>query len=308
MQSSRGRTEGVETPALPLSARPREAAPASRFLTAGDGVRLHFLHWPAGDGPVRGSVVLLHGIAGHAAWFAGVSEHLAAAGLPVYALDRRGSGRSEGGRGHLDRFEDALTDLQSALDRAAAEQPGLPRFLIASSWAAKLAVIHAAHSATCLTGLVLLEPVFVTRANLSLLRRLAVAAGHLVAPRWRLPLPVSPEMATPNREHVSRLRDDPLRLRSATARFYWETGRMDRLRTRLAPALRLPLLVLQGDADPIADLSATHRWLARVTSPDKTVILYSGAGHALDFEPDPRQFRADLLQWLLARSATPAPS
>ena len=67
----------------------------SRFLTASDGVRLHYLHWPSGRWPPRAVVVFLHGIASHAGWFEETAADLGGQGMAVYGLDRRGSGRSE---------------------------------------------------------------------------------------------------------------------------------------------------------------------------------------------------------------------
>src|SRR4029453_14711401 len=83
----------------------------SRFLEASDGIRLHHLRWVSeGDRP-SAVVVFLHGIASHAAWFAETAIVLSAHGVAVYGPDRRGSGLSGGGRGHLARFELALSDV-----------------------------------------------------------------------------------------------------------------------------------------------------------------------------------------------------
>ena len=47
-----------------------------RFLMAGDGVRLHCLHWHSQQSPPSAVLVFLHGIASHAGWFDGLSgEH-----------------------------------------------------------------------------------------------------------------------------------------------------------------------------------------------------------------------------------------
>ena len=73
----------------------------SAFLTAGDGVRLHYLRWRSRQSPPSAVVVFLHGIASHAGWFAETAADLNRQGVEVYGLDRRGSGRSGGPRGHL---------------------------------------------------------------------------------------------------------------------------------------------------------------------------------------------------------------
>ncbi|HYN17981.1 MAG TPA: alpha/beta fold hydrolase, partial [Actinomycetes bacterium] len=77
----------------------------SSFLTASDGVELHYQRWSSERSPPWAVVVFLHGIASHGGWFAETAADLSEQGVAVYAPDRRGSGRSGGPRGHLDRYE-----------------------------------------------------------------------------------------------------------------------------------------------------------------------------------------------------------
>jgi acylglycerol lipase len=273
----------------------------SGFLAAGDGVDLHYLRWPGAGTEPWAVLVFLHGIASHAGWFAETATDLAERGVAVYAPDRRGSGRSGGRRGHLDRYERAIDDVERVAGQAALECPGTPVFLAASSWAAKLAVVHAARRPPWLAGLLLLGPGLLARVNLSPARRAAVLAGHVVAPTARLPIPLTPELYTPSPRYRELIRADPLRLLEATTRFFWETARLDRLRARASAGLRLPLLVLQGEADAMMDVPATRAWFAALGVEDRTYLAYPGAGHTLDFEPDRTRYLADMLAWLSDR-------
>jgi alpha-beta hydrolase superfamily lysophospholipase len=270
----------------------------SRFLVAGDGVRLHHLHWRSGKSPPSAAVVFLHGIASHAGWFSETATDLNRHGVEVYGLDRRGSGRSGGPRGHLDHYERALDDVEQLVRLVAAEHPDTPVFLAASSWAAKLAVVYAAQRAAPLSGLLLLGPGLLPRVNLSPWQRVRVVAGHLVRPMARLPIPLTPELYTANPPYHDFIRADPLRLLDATLRFYWQTARLDRRRRRDSARLDLPVLLLQGDDDKMMDVPATRRWFERIGGEDKTYRAYPGAGHTLDFEPDRAQYLGDMLAWL----------
>jgi alpha-beta hydrolase superfamily lysophospholipase len=270
----------------------------SHFITAGDGVGLHYLHWRSERSPPTAVVVFLHGIASHAGWFAETAAELNRQGVEVYGLDRRGSGRSGGPRGHLDRYERALDDVEQLVRLVASEHPDTPVFLAASSWAAKLAVVYAAQRAAPLSGLLLLGPVLLPRVNLSPWRRVLVVAGHLVRPTARLPIPLTPELYTANPPYLDFIRADPLRLLEATTRFFWETGRLDRRRRRATARLRLPVLLLQGDDDKMVDVPATRRWFERLGAEGNTYRAYPGAGHTLDFEPDRSAYLGDMLAWL----------
>jgi alpha-beta hydrolase superfamily lysophospholipase len=221
----------------------------SHFLTADDGVRLHYLHWRSGRSPPSAVVVFLHGIASHAGWFTETAAALNRQGVEVYGLDRRGSGRSGGPSGHLDRYERALDDVEQFVRLVASEHSGTPIFLAGSSWAAKFAVVYAAQRAAPLSGLLLLGPVLLPRVNLSPWSRVRVVAGHLVHPMARLPIPLTPELYTANPPYRDYIRSDPLRLLEATTQFFWQTARLDRRRRRDSARLALPVLLLQGDGD-----------------------------------------------------------
>jgi alpha-beta hydrolase superfamily lysophospholipase len=180
----------------------------SHFITAGDGVGLHYLRWRSERSPPSAVVIFLHGIASHAGWFAETAADLNRHGVEVYGLDRRGSGRSGGPRGHLDRYERALDDVEQLVRLVAAEHPDTPVFLAASSWAAKLGVVYAAQRAAPLSGLLLLGPGLLPRVNLSLWQRVRVVAGHLVRPMARLPIPLTPERYTANPPYRDFIRAD----------------------------------------------------------------------------------------------------
>ena len=272
----------------------------SGFVEATDGVRLHLLRWPA---DARAVVVFLHGIASHGGWFGETATLLARGRVAVYAPDRRGSGRSDGPRGHLAGYHRALDDVELVMGMAAAEHPETPLFLAGSSWAAKLAIVYAALRPARLSGLLLLGPGLLPRVSLNPPRRAAVVVGHVAAPRLPVRIPLAPEMYTANPSYVDFVRGDPLRLLTATAQFFWTTAVLDRRRARAAARLRLPVLLLQGDADAMMDVSATRRWFDELPAADKTYRAYPGAGHTLDFEPEPNRGRylTDLRDWLSAR-------
>jgi alpha-beta hydrolase superfamily lysophospholipase len=157
----------------------------SRFLTASDSVRLHYLHWPSGRSPPWAVVIFLHGIASHAGWFGETAADLNRQGVEVYGPDRRGSGHSGGPRGHLTRYERALDDVEQVVRLVASDHRGTPVFLAASSWAAKLAVVYAAQRPAPLSGLLLLGPGLTAEVKLSPARRGSRPPAIMAARRSR---------------------------------------------------------------------------------------------------------------------------
>jgi alpha-beta hydrolase superfamily lysophospholipase len=295
--AARSQAEGAPTAS---HASPGQHVTGDGRLPAVDGVGLHFRSWVPSGRSASGVLLFSHGIASHGAWFSETAAVLAEHGLAVYALDRRGSGLSDGRRGHIDRYEQALGDLDRMVDLVSHQQAGLPLFLVGSSWAAKIAVAYAGRRQHRLAGLLLHGPGLFPRVDLSLPRKLAVLLLHRTWPSATIEIPLVPESYTTDPEHLEYIRRDQHRLLKATARFFWETRRLDRARDGLAARLTLPILLQIGDADPIMDAPATCRWVHNLKAPDRTIIVYRGASHTLDFERAPtlEAYRADLLGWL----------
>ena len=179
--------------------------------------------------------------------------------------------------------------------------PDVPVFLAASSWAAKLAIVYVTQPRGHPTGLMLLGPGLFPTVDLSLAGRLAVVGGHAVVLTAHLAIPLTPEHYTANPHYLDVIRKDRLRLLSVTLRFYWETARLDRLRSKASAAIALPLLVLQGEGDRMMDVPRTLAWVGGLPTDDATYVSYPGAGHTLDFEPDRSAYLDDMLGWMSAR-------
>ena len=108
-------------------------------------------------------------------------------------------------------------------------------------------------------------------------------------------------MFTRDPDRLEFIRADELGLHDASARFLFDHFLWDHTLLRPAKRLRLPILLLQSDTDPIVDTKAVSRWFADVAAADKEAILYSDFDHLLDFDARRHLFRADLLAWLEAR-------
>ncbi len=104
------------------------AVPSASRFPARDAVPIAYRAYPA-SGPVRGSVVLVHGSSARSQSMHPLATALAAAGLATYALDVRGHGAS-GPRGriaYVGQLEDDLEDFLSAV------APPRPRLLVGFS-------------------------------------------------------------------------------------------------------------------------------------------------------------------------------
>ena len=86
---------------------------ATETLTMVDGCKLFLRSWKTESQDV---LLLMHGLGAHSGWFIDMGNELATRGLSVYVVDHRGFGRSEGLPGHIERFDQYVTDLVAVLE------------------------------------------------------------------------------------------------------------------------------------------------------------------------------------------------
>src|SRR5262245_27688386 len=86
------------------------------YVPGADGTKLA-VRVAGGENP-RTPLLMLHGLQSHSGWFVQSQTFLAGLGFPVYAMDRRGSGLSEGSRGDCTNFRQMIDDVHAVVDCA----------------------------------------------------------------------------------------------------------------------------------------------------------------------------------------------
>ena len=246
----------------------------------------------------KAEVVFIHGIQSHGGWYECSSKALCRAGFNVYFLDRRGSGLNEKNRGDAPSFRRLLDDLAeflTLLTRSAVLGDGagrLPVFLAGISWGGKLAVaLEATRHPGLVDGLALLCPGFYPKIYPTIGQRLLIVLCRFFRPRKLFPIPLNEaELFTANPAWQQFLRDDPLRLRQATARLLLESARLEcylRFGPEVRPCAGAPA---PGRARPHHPQRQDTRFRWPLRHAGQASHRIRGAHHTLEFEPDPDRF------------------
>jgi acylglycerol lipase len=298
--------------------------PSIEFYTASDGRRLAVRVWRTAE-PVLARVVFLHGITSHGGWYEPVACHLAAAGFDVHFLDRRGSGLNGERPGNVDDWRTWVDDVAVYLKAGATEvcesrialagdangktnADRLPTMLCGISWGGKLAPAVARRHASLVDAVVLICPGIYSPFLPGLVKRTVLAAPAPVRLQERcVKIPLRrPELFTDTPRWRGFIGQDPLALRSVTWRFAQEDRRLTRYARESAPFLHMPVLMMLAGQDRIVDNVRTRLFFGRVAGHHKTLIEYPGAGHTLEFEPDPMPYFVDLTDWIARIAGTVA--
>jgi alpha-beta hydrolase superfamily lysophospholipase len=268
-----------------------------------DGARLYYRHWLVPS--PRGVVVLIHGIQSHSLWYGGTCARLAAAGYDTAFLDRRGSGLNRAQRGDAPERWTFADDLGEFVDDARRRLPGKPVHLVAISWGAKLATAACIRRPGLVESLILMGPALASKVDVPFGDKLRTALALVTNPRRLFDVPLADaRLFTDNPERIAFIERDPLSLRKVTARFLYETRRLDRFVRGRANEMRLPVLTMLAGRDRIVDNDATRKLFDRFASTDKQIVEYPDAAHTIEFELDPEPMRRDLIAWLNERTGT----
>jgi alpha-beta hydrolase superfamily lysophospholipase len=268
------------------------------FVTSG-GYKLHYRHFQP-VGMSKGTIVFIHGIQSHGGWYETSCKKFAQAGYRVLFLDRRGSGLNEVSRGDSPSFRTLLDDLKEFLQYQRKEIAGAtPLILGAISWGGKIAFGLEIRIANLVDGFILLAPGFCPKVHPTRKERFFIALGSLFSPRRLFNIPLNdPELFTSNPAAQKFLKEDPLALRKATARFLLDSVRLDFYLRIFRTKISKPILLLIAGQDKIIDNEKTIAFVKRFASGSLTVREYPEAHHTFEFEPEPQKHIEEIEEWL----------
>ena len=262
-----------------------------------DGRNLFYRHFPV-ERPL-GAAVFLHGIQSHSGWYEASAGHLQKGGIEVFSLDRRGSGLNQDGRGDVNDWKVLVEDVAEFVCSRVAESGFRRVHLAGISWGGILASVFSILHPELLSSLTLVALGISPKVGLSARENLSVFWNALFSPLRKFPIPIDrPEMFTANPDRIAYIREDPLSLHHSTARFLFESFRMDRFLKRHRHDIRVPLLLLLAGHDEISDNRRLEEFFMSVASAEKRIRLFPKAHHTLEFEPDPEPVFREMLEWI----------
>jgi alpha-beta hydrolase superfamily lysophospholipase len=273
------------------------------FFQSRDGTQLHERIWPA-EGEPKAVVLMVHGYGEHIGRYDETARALAKNGLAVRGFDLRGHGQSAGVRGHCDRFDQYLEDVEVALTRARSER--LPLFLLGHSFGGLIGTFWAIQHPTSLAGLVLTSPFYGLALPVSGAKLWAAKIASRIAPKLALPTNLKGVDVSRDPEIQKAYDSDPLNNHNATARWGTEVLAAHQALVERARQLSMPVLLIAGEADRIALAPQARIIFDRFGSTDKTLRMLAGQYHEVLNEPldDRRRTVAEIAEWLRAHAET----
>jgi acylglycerol lipase len=279
--------------------RPPHLAPEFHAWNVSDGYTLRGRVWQPEGGKADAAVLYLHGIQSHGGWFEWSAARLAEGGQVVLLPDRRGSGLNQAARGDTPASQRWLDDLDELSDWAR-NKFGVERFgVVGVSWGGKTAVAWALRRPEHVARVLLIAPGLFPQVDVGLAGRLRIGMSLMRHPQREFPIPLDdPALFTDDPAGRAFIANDPLKLTHATARFFYESSRLDRMLVRAERgSLQAETTLILAGRERIIRNAPTVKWLERLAARPPRIHTLPSAAHTLEFEADVEPFDRLLQQW-----------
>lgn len=257
----------------------------------------------------RRALLVMHGLNEHGGRYLHFPHYLRGTFGQVYCLDHRGHGRSEGLRGHLDRFDTVVEDAASAVRRVASELGGSSELhLYAHSFGGLIGLrMLLLNSGLPLQSASISAPLLGIAVELPLVKR---AAAQLLSRVWgtlQMATEIDPAILSRDPAVGRAYAKDRLVHRKGTPKIYTEllAAMSDTLARAEGSRIDVPFQMLIPRKDRIVSPEASlefYRRIERQPGAARRLVEYPEFFHEIANETEKEKVFEDVKQWTLKHS------
>ena len=271
------------------------------FFEGSDGNQLYEQCWMPEDlSTAKGVLIVVHGLAEHSGRYAHVGEFFVNHGYVVGALDHRSHGKSEGKNTECSSIDELVEDLDIFVARMRQRLPNVPFYMFGHSMGGLVTTQYVIKKQPDFNAVILTGPALKISDDIS---PLLIKLSGLLAK-------IAPHMTTITLDGTAVSRDpsvvekynaDPLNYRGGIP-----ACTASALNTAIIEAnqrfaeFKLPLLVMHGAEDKLADPAGSKALFAGAGTEDKQIKIFDGMYHELVNEPEQEDIMNEMLKWMQA--------
>jgi alpha-beta hydrolase superfamily lysophospholipase len=267
-------------------------------LIASEGDNIVVQDWPLNSNvPLRGVVVVVHGLGEHAGRYDHVAKRLNEWGFAVRGYDQCGHGESGGAPGSLPTDTRLLDDLADIVDSTRERmQKDTPLIILGHSMGGLVAGRFVSLGMRPVQGLIMSSPAL--DPGLSAFQRLLVAVLPKLAPDLRVGNGLKPQFISHDPAVVAAYCADRLvhdRISARLARFIATAGPQT---VALAGHWKVPTLLMYAGDDHLLNPQGSRNFAAASPKEVVTSVCFDTLYHEIFNELDASAVFARLKQWL----------
>ncbi len=249
----------------------------------------------------KANIILLHGYTEHIGRYGWMIEQMNQAGINVFAYDHRGYGKSDGTRAYINRFGQYIDDLDVYLNQL--KKPELPTFLMGHSMGSLIGVGYLVnHLEHHFAGFISSSGALKIDENISPFLRKISGIMSKIAPHLKT-IKLDPNALSRDPKEVVKYFTDPAVYHGGTkARLGFEMLEAMKSAQNNFHKINIPVLILHGTEDKLADPLGSQWMYDKVSSTDKKIEYFEGLYHEIMNEPEKDDVIKVLITWIKERS------
>jgi alpha-beta hydrolase superfamily lysophospholipase len=267
-------------------------------FVANDGDNVMIQDWPLEPGaPLRGVVIVVHGLGEHAGRYEHVARQLNAWGFAVRGYDQCGHGESGGLRGSLPTDTRLLDDLADIVDSTRLRMSKkTPLILLGHSMGGLVVGRFISLAIRPVEALILSSPAL--DPGLSSFQKLLVSVLPKIVPNLRVGNGVKPQYISHDPAVVAAYRADPLVHDRISARLAHFIAQASAQTVAMAGQWTVPTLLMYAGDDHLLNPQGSRNFAAAAPKPVVMARCFEDLYHEIFNEQDATPVFATMKAWL----------
>jgi len=278
------------------------AGPRVGRLRSLDGTHLFWRAWEVPS--PRATFAVIHGLGEHSGRYERFAAAMGERQFSTFAVDLRGMGKSEGARGHVERWSEWVQDA-AALVAMVQDHPSAGEVIpVGHSFGGVVLLSAVIREAILARRFVLSSPALQPMVRVPAWKLRLGRVASRVLPRLTLSNEVDPATVSRDPAVVRAYRTDRLVHDKISSRLFTEWAAAGAEVYRRAEEIRTPFLMILGQGDRLIDPAGGRRLAELVRPPGEvTVKEYPDRYHEPFNDLDAAEVFDDLAEWAAGRPA-----
>jgi alpha-beta hydrolase superfamily lysophospholipase len=264
-----------------------------------DGLKLTGYLWEPAENP-KAVINLIHGFGEYSERYGYWAKKFTEKGYVVHAIDYRGHGRSEGKRGHINKFDDFLNDVDVLINESKKRYPNLPQFIYGHSLGGNIVTNYVLTRNNDFKGAVFSSPWYKLSFSPSSIMLVLARMMNKIYPKFTQNSDLDVKGLSHDKKIVDAYIADPLIHEKISARMFFEIYNAGDWVLKNTDLLNIPALIQHGSGDKITSHKASKEFAEKAIALGKDVVYkeWPGLYHELHNELEKDVIFEFVVSWI----------
>ncbi len=264
-----------------------------------DGMKLSGYLWEPKETP-KALINLVHGFGEYSERYDQWAMRFVERGFAVHAIDNRGHGKSDGRRGHINKHDEFLKDVDVLVNESKKLFPELNQFIYGHSMGGNIVLNYILKQENDFVGAVISSPWLKLSFSPSALTIFFARLLQKIYPKFTQKSKLDVKGISHDSKVVEAYLKDPLIHEKISAKMFLEIYSAGLWAIDHAEKLNIPVLIQHGTGDKITSHKASLEFYEKAKSFKKDIVFkeWEGLYHELHNELEKDQVFKFVLTWI----------